>query len=219
MISWGALLSVMLCDVTSMVDDYEKWKPLDGVSKGEVKVGLNWLTALPAGMSLTDDNSYYILSVLVDRCENLLGSDHDDTSTSMQPRVELNITSSGSGNFKTNPKLNTENPVFEEGFLLECKRPLNEYLNIKVVDKDTTEGSLKIPIKFLIDSPNKEYLDKGWSLDGGHAEAEIFLSLKLYVVRSKEDRSMAALRGEPLLKGAVGTEKSTPFPSAAAQNE
>jgi len=65
------------------------------------------------------------------------------------------------------------------------KRPETDKLILEVIDVkgiDSVIGTVTIPIETLILSPDQEFMDKSWSLDGAHPKAKIYLSSKLFTI-------------------------------------
>ena len=104
----------------------------------------------------------------------------------MYPKCKLRLEGNAEEEeFVTLPKNKTEDPVFEEGCMFTSKQPYTDKLIVDVIDVkgvDSLVGSVTIPIDYLITSPHQEFMNKSWSLEGGHASAKIYLSSKLYIV-------------------------------------
>ena len=176
--------SVPLSDVTHKTF-YETWITLSDVKSGEIHVCCGWNTAIPANEDTQDLKNFYVVSVLVDKCHNLNGG--KASSTSIQPKCKLKLEGGNcTEKFSTLPKPGTENPIFEEGFLFSCNEPQKEKLIIEVIDIkgiDSTLGFVKIPIDHLMASQNMEDIDKILPLEGGHPDARICISSKLYTLQ------------------------------------
>ena len=127
---------------------------------------------------------FYIVSVFIDRCYNLVGG--KSSATSLYPKCKLKLQGGTSNDkFSTLPQHKTENPVFEEGFLFTSKHPSTDTLIVEVIDVkgiDTVLGTVTIPIDYLVTSPHQEFMNKSWPLDGGHPNAKIYLSSKLFII-------------------------------------
>ena len=164
---------------------YDKWVALSEVKSGEVHVCCSWNAAIPASEDVQDLENFYILSVLIDRCHALVGG--KASNPSLNPKCKVRLEGGNSTErFKTLPKSNTENPVFEEGFLLTSNEPNKEKLVVEVIDVkgiDTVLGVVTIPITYLMATEHKEEMNKGWTLEGGHPDAKIYISSKLYTVQ------------------------------------
>ena len=175
---------IQLSEVTQQ-NNYDKWIPLTDVKSGEIHVNCGWNVAIPANEDANDLQNFYIISIFIDRCENLAGGKSNNPS--MQPKCKLKIEGGNSTEkLSTLPKNETENPVFEEGFLTTSKEPNKEKLIVEVKDTkgiDTVLGFVKIPIDYLMTTSKKEEIDKGWSLEGGHPDAKLYMSVKLYTIQ------------------------------------
>ena len=175
---------IQLSEVTQQ-NNYDKWIPLTDVKSGEIHVNCGWNVAIPANEDANDLQNFYIISIFIDRCENLAGGKSHNPS--MQPKCKLKVEGGNSTEkLSTLPKNETENPIFEEGFLTTSKDPNKEKLIVEVKDTkgiDTVLGFVKIPIDYLMTTSKKEEIDKGWSLEGGHPDAKLYMSVKLYTIQ------------------------------------
>ena len=176
--------SIQLSEVTQQ-NFYDKWIPLNDVKKGDIHVQCEWNAAIPANEHTKDQHDLYVISIFVDRCENLAGG--KSNTSSMQPKCKLKLEGgSSTEKFSTLPKNETESPVFEEGFLMTSKEPSKEKLIVEVKDTkgiDTVLGFVKIPIDYLMTIPQKEEIDKEWTLEGGNPDARLHMSVKLYCLQ------------------------------------
>ena len=175
--------SISLSDVTQH-KSYDKWISLNDVKSGEVHVCCDWNVARPACESKVDLQTFYIVSLFVDRCQGLAGVKSEETSINPKCKIKLedaNVIEK----YSTLPKNKTGNPIFEEGFLFTSNQPSKEKIVVDVIDVkgiDTSLGCVTIPISYLINSEQKEDINRCWALEGGHIDAKIFLSMKLYTV-------------------------------------
>ena len=161
---------------------YDSWITLNDVKSGDIHVCCGWNIAIPANEDTQDLKNFYVVSVFVDKCHNLNGG-----NTSIHPKCKLKLEGGNcTEKFSTLPKPGTENPIFEEGFLFSCNEPQKEKLIVEVIDIkgiDSTLGFVKIPIEHLMASQNMEDIDKSLSLEGGHPDARICISAKLYTLQ------------------------------------
>jgi len=69
---------------------------------------------------------------------------------------------------------------------MTSKEPSKEKLIVEVKDTkgiDTVLGFVKIPIDYLMTTPQKEEIDKEWTLEGGNPDARLHMSVKLYCLQ------------------------------------
>ena len=157
---------------------------MNDVKSGEVHICCDWSVARPACDSMEDLQTFYIVSLFIDRCQGLAGVKSGETSINPKCKIKLED-ATVIEKYYTLPKNKTGNPVFEEGFLFTSNHPNKERIVVEVIDVkgiDTSLGSVTIPISYLINSEQKEDINRCWTLDGGHIDATIFLSMKLYTV-------------------------------------
>jgi Ca2+-dependent lipid-binding protein len=177
--------SVAISDVIQKVN-FDDWITLSEVKHGDIHVCCDWKVAKPASEDSIENTpkNFYIVSIFIDRCHDLVGG--KSSATSLYPKCKLRMEGGKSEEeFSTLPRNKTENPVFEEGFLFTSKQPNKDKLIVEVIDVkgiDTVLGTITIPIDYLITSPHQEFMNKSWSLDGGHPSAKIFLSSKLFII-------------------------------------
>ena len=166
--------------------NFDDWITLSDVKHGDIHLCCDWKIAKAAGEDSTENipKTFYIVSIFIDRCYGLVGG--KSRATSLYPKCKLRLAGQKSDEaFSTLPRNKTENPVFEEGFLLISKQPNKDKLFIEVIDVkgiDTVLGTITIPIEYLITSLHQEFINKAWSLEGGHPGAKINISSKLFNV-------------------------------------
>ena len=166
-------------------DTFDDWIALSDVKHGDIHLHCDWKIALPASEDSERAKGSYIISIFIDRCQDLVGGKSGDTSVCLKCKLRLEG-GKPSEEFCTLPSYKTEHPVFEEGFLLLSEEPSRDKMVVEVVDvkgKDTVLGTVTIPIDYLETSENEEFINKSWSLDGGPPNARIFLSSKLYIFK------------------------------------
>ena len=177
--------AVSLSEVTQNAN-YDKWITLSDVKHGDIHVCCDWKAAKAACDDSNEDSRkpFYIVSVFIDRCHDLVGG--KSGSSSLYPKCKIRLESGKSEEvYSTLPKNKTEHPVFEEGFLFTSKRPESDKLFVEVIDVkgiDSVIGTVTIPIESLIVSPDQEFMNKSWSLDGAHPKAKLYLSSKLFTI-------------------------------------
>ncbi len=156
---------------------FEEWVTLDGVSRGQVRLGAGWKEAVPLDDQDETDFDSFILSVFVDSCKNLsTGSNGKRPS----PKCVLRHTQGEVHATAVRPK--TRDPVFEESFTFPCRNLDTDNLSVEVVDarsSDARLGSVKVPLLFLKKSRRREFFTMEWKLDGSE-DGCINLSAKLY---------------------------------------
>ena len=177
--------SISLSDVTQN-SAYDKWITLSDVKHGDIHLCCDWRAAKATCDDSEEDSkkSFYIVSIFIDRCHDLVGG--KSGASSLYPKCKIRLESGKSDEeFSTLPRNKTEHPIFEEGFLFTSKQPESDKLILEVIDVkgiDSVIGSKTIPIETLILSPDQELMNKSWSLDGAHPKAKIYLSSKLYTI-------------------------------------
>ena len=177
--------SVAFSDVIQ-IRNFDDWITLSEVKHGDIHVCCDWKVAKAAGENGKESipKSLYIVSIFIDRCHRLVGG--KSSSTSLYPKCKIRLEGQKSDEaFSTLPRNKTENPVFEEGFLLISNQPYKDKLLVEVIDVkgiDTVLGTITIPIEYLINSLHQEFMNKAWSLEGGHPDAKIYISSKLFNV-------------------------------------
>ena len=176
--------SVSLADILQN-NIFDDWITLSDVKHGDVHLYCDWKIAVPASEDNEGVRDSYIISIFIDRCQDLVGG--KSSATSLYPKCKLRLEGGKSDEeFSTLPRNKTEHPVFEEGFLFISKEPNRDKLVVEVIDVkgiDTVLGTVTIPIDYLITSKAQEFMNKPWSLDGGNPNAKIYLSSKLYIIR------------------------------------
>ena len=165
---------------------FDKWLKLEGVDSGEVHAICEWKIAKPASELLdAGSKNLYLVSVFVHECKNLAGGNSDASMLYPSCLIEF-ISSSANIEFNTNSKNKTENPRFRQGQIFICNEPQTNELQFSVFNtmkkNKISFGNLTIPIRKLASSPNQELMNYVSPLEGGHENAKIVLSLKLYSV-------------------------------------
>ena len=177
--------SLPISDIIQKVN-FDDWITLSEVKHGDIHVCSDWKVAKPASEDSSENNpkNFYIVSIFIDRCHDLVGG--KSSATSLYPKCKLRLEGGKSDEeFSTLPRNKTENPVFEEGFLFTSKQPNKDKLIVEVIDVkgiDTVLGTITIAIDYLITSPHQEFMNKSWPLDGGHPNAKMYLSSKLFII-------------------------------------
>ena len=173
-------LGVTSIPLSSVLDNsMDRWVTLNDVKHGDVYLKCNWKEAKPA----EDETNLKaaIVSVFVDKCSNLTGG----KSSSVYPKCRISLNGRQDDDFTTLPRNKTENPLFEQGWMLTSTQPQEDEITIEVIDVkgvDTLLGKVQMPLKFLLDLPQREFFDMEMSLEGGHPSAKVSLSAKLYSV-------------------------------------
>jgi len=131
-----------------------------------------------------------VVSLFVDRCTSLSGgasvnSSSGNRSSHLYPRLRISLNGRSDDEFLTLPKSKTENPLFEQGWMMTSNDPWQDKLQVEVVDVkgiDTAMGKVQVPLNFLMELPNQEFFDKEFPLEGGHQNARISMSAKLFSI-------------------------------------
>jgi len=69
--------------------------------------------------------------------------------------------------------------------MMTSNDPWQDKLQVEVVDVkgiDTAMGKVQVPLNFLMGLPNQEFFDKEFPLEGGHPNARISMSAKLFSI-------------------------------------
>ena len=106
-------------------------------------------------------------------------------SSSLYPKLRISLNGRPDDEFTTLPKSKTENPLFEQGWMMTSTNPWEDKLHVEVVDVkgiDSSLGKVCVPLAFVMDLPNQEFFDMEFPLEGGHANARLTMSAKLFSI-------------------------------------
>ena len=107
------------------------------------------------------------------------------SSSNLYPKLRITMNSRVGDDFTTLPKSKTENPLFEQGWMLLSDNIWEDTIQVEVIDVkgiDTSLDKVTIPITFIADLPDQEFFDMQWPLEGGHSEAGMAVSAKLFCI-------------------------------------
>jgi hypothetical protein len=164
---------------------FQSWLPLDGVKRGEVRVGATWREAVAVDDDDLTTFDCFILSVFVDACK-------DVGRAEKRPYTRCLFKATQGGERATRVRSKTRDPVFEEGFTFTVRSVDTDALTVEVVDarnSDARLGSVKMPLSFLVRSPKREFFTMDWKLEGDVSpNATINLSAKLYGIPRQQQQ-------------------------------
>ena len=166
--------------------NFNKWLKLGKVESGEVHAMCEWKIAKPASeLTKGASKDCYLVSLFVHECKNLAGENSDVAMLYPTCLIEFKSASSTT-EFNTNSKNKTKNPVFRQGQIFISNDPKSDQLRFSVFNamKKTkiNFGELQISIQKVLSCPNQELINEVLSLEGGHENAKIVVSIKLYAI-------------------------------------
>jgi len=183
--SSGDFLGVTSVSLPSVLEkgEVEKWVSLGEVKHGDIHLACQWKPA-----KVIEDEAKVkavIASVFVDGCTGLQGG-NGNGSCSIYPRLKISLNGRPDDEFVTLPKTKTENPSFEQGWMMTSQNPLEDEVRVQVLDAkngDACLGKISVGLNFILDLPNQEFFDMEFPLEGnGHSNARISISAKLYAI-------------------------------------
>ena len=164
------------------------WVDLVDTESGKVQVTLSWLPVI-ADSSLVkaaakktnpnDDSTKGLVHIYIDSCIGLLN--RKDPAYKPSPMVRL--ISNHEKSQQSWPKYFTNDPTFEQGFVVLIKCPYTDIIRLDIIDmaskKDDVIGTCTIRIWSLIEQPEMEYPLQPWLLKGNSPDAKIVMSASL----------------------------------------
>lgn len=167
---------------TLPLDDYlncskDEWKPLQGVKQGEIRIISKWQPIMEEE-SYCGNSGEYIAQVMIDSAKSL-------SAPGRRPNPRCCIKLSGLES-KTQAKVNSANPVWEEYFDFVCRNPSTDVLTVEIRDGKNCLGSVRIPMKFVLNQTRKRFHKMFWDLEGPGANCGSKLCLDVVLLPLKK---------------------------------
>lgn len=168
----------------------DAWLTLEQAKHGMVHVRLTWLKlssnandlqqALQETRQLgVSTMSTALLTVYIDSAKNLPQA---RTQSNPDPYVLLSL---GKRSYQTTVQMRTDSPVFEQGFTFLVHNPVNDTIQITVIDYKTGNeiGNLKYIINHLLSKQNLEIIAQPFQLKKSGPESKLLLSFSLRILK------------------------------------
>ncbi|XP_029450595.1 extended synaptotagmin-1 isoform X2 [Rhinatrema bivittatum] len=207
----------------------DEWLPLQDVKSGRLHVKLECLSAVSSAAELeqvlltnsltqsqnSEEFSAAILSVFLDQASEL------PLRKGVKPPSPMAEVSVKKVSYKTKICLQTDSPMWDEGFSFLIKNPHNDTMELQIKDEGPqTLGSLKLPLSQLLTAEDLT-LNQWFQLTNSGPNSQILMKIQLRILVSQQVSAEVhalglAASAEPLRK--TSPEPVSPIPASDLGN-